>query len=51
MMGPWSSTGVTKCTVQPCARTPVARACACVCVCRPGNAGSSEGWILTSRPA
>ena len=49
MIGPPSSSGVTKCTVQPWIRTPAASARRCVC--RPGNAGSRAGWILRSLPA
>ena len=41
MIGPWSSAGVTKCTVQPCVWTPFANAWACVC--KPGKAGKRDG--------
>ena len=40
---------VTGCTVQPWIRTPASSARACVC--RPGKAGSRDGWMLSSRPS
>ena len=48
-MGPTSSSAVTSCTVQPANLQPASMAR--WCVCRPVNAGSSEGWMLSSRPS
>ena len=48
MIGPSSTSAVTKCTVQPWMRTPASSARACVS--RPLKDGSSEGWMLISRP-
>src|SRR3984957_4656178 len=47
-IGPASVSGVTKCTVAPDIFTPARSACACGS--RPGNDGSSEGWMLSMRP-
>ena len=44
-----SSSGTTKCTVHPEMRTPASSTC--LCTCRPLKAGSSEGWMLMSRPS
>ena len=46
-IGPASSSGVTKCTVAPLTFTPWSRACRCAST--PGNAGSSDGWMLRTR--
>ena len=43
-MGPASSSGVTKCTVAPVTFTPCSSAWRWASV--PGNAGSSDGWML-----
>ena len=48
-IGPWSRSAVTKCTVAPLTLQPASIARRCVC--RPVNAGSSDGWMLSSRPA
>ena len=48
-IGPWSRSGVTKCTVAPCSLTPAANACRCVA--SPGKDGNSDGWMLSIRPA
>ena len=47
MMGPASSSAVTRCTVTPLTLTPCARACRCAW--RPGNEGSNDGWMFTIR--
>jgi len=47
--GPQSSRSVTKCTVAPCSGSCASRARRCVC--RPGNLGSSEGWMFNIFPA
>ena len=39
--------GVDEVTVQPESLTPWSHACCWAC--RPGNAGSSEGWMLRMR--
>ena len=49
MAGPASSCSVTKCTVAPCFASRASRARRCVW--RPGNFGSSEGWMFRIRPA
>ena len=46
-IGPSSSSGVTKWTVAPLTRTPCASACAWAS--RPGNDGSSDGWMFRIR--
>ena len=47
MIGPASTSARTKCTVQPWKRTPAASARRWLS--RPRKAGSSEGWMLSSR--
>ena len=37
----------TRCTVAPVTRTPCSSACRCAS--RPGNAGSSDGWMFRIR--
>src|SRR5260221_1044251 len=46
--GPASVSGITKCTVAPEILTPAASAWPCGS--RPGNDGSSEGWMLSILP-
>src|SRR3990172_9072938 len=48
-MGPVSVPSSTKCTVAPATLTPCSRAWRWAC--KPGKAGSSEGWMLSSRPS
>src|SRR6186713_1591614 len=48
MMGPASVSGITKCTVAPEILTPACNAWPCGS--RPGNDGSSEGWMLSILP-
>ena len=45
--GPVSTPSSTRCTVTPESFTPYASASATACA--PGNAGSSAGWVLTTR--
>src|SRR5882757_8435393 len=47
-IGPASVSGMTKCTVAPEILTPAASAWPCGS--RPGNDGSSEGWMLSILP-
>src|SRR6267154_741040 len=47
-IGPASVSGITKCTVAPEILTPAPSAWPCGS--RPGNDGSSEGWMLSIRP-
>ena len=47
-IGPASVSGITKCTVAPEILTPAASAWPCGS--RPGNDGSSEGWMLSILP-
>src|SRR4030088_3283796 len=48
MIGPASVSGITKCTVAPETFTPACNAGPCGS--RPGNDGSSEGWMLSMLP-
>ena len=48
MIGPPSSSPLTKCTVTPATRQPASSAR--WCVCRPVKAGSSDGCMLIIRP-
>ena len=48
MIGPASTSGRTQCTVHPWRVAPSRSARACVS--SPGYAGSSDGWMLISRP-
>ena len=48
-IGPWSTCSVATCTVHPVTLTPAARASRTAWA--PGKAGSSEGWVFTTRPA
>ena len=48
-IGPPSSVASTRWTVTPVTATPCARASRTACA--PGNAGSSDGWVLRMRPA
>ena len=45
-IGPASSSAVTRWTVQPATLTPCSSACRCAST--PGNAGSSDGWTLST---
>src|SRR4029077_13523275 len=49
-IGPWSTSSVTRCTVQPVSLTPACKAMATASMV-PAKSGSSDGWMLRIRPS